>query len=172
MDSESELAGAEVEEEEVEVVELHEEEGDATTVIEQTCPAEAAVHQPGPKGPTLSNRCLQAPSRYVHSRGAIFSSAGGAIGGSTSGEDGSMTPIQMLLSAGSITPQEQLRQKLREQMASSAGIVPPSLSTAADRFFAKVDSRANLVMEPGPLPGHGSGGPHARPPHALPQTTA
>eukprot|EP00964_Phaeocystis_antarctica_P131712 scaffold95673_cov49-Phaeocystis_antarctica.AAC.1 len=53
MDSESELAGADVEEEEVEVVELHEEEGDATTVIEQTDPAEAAVRQAEAEGLTV-----------------------------------------------------------------------------------------------------------------------
>ena len=50
-----------------------------------------------------------------------------------------------------------LRQKLREQMATAPGI-----TTTADRLFAKVDSRANLGVEPAPLPGHGSG-THAQP---------
>ena len=52
MDSETDGAGAEVEEEEVEVVELHEEEGDARRT-EQTDPAEAAVRQAEAEGLTL-----------------------------------------------------------------------------------------------------------------------
>ena len=50
MDSESELAGAEVEEEEVEVVESHE-EGDE--VVEHADAAEAAVRQAEAEGLTL-----------------------------------------------------------------------------------------------------------------------
>lgn len=48
--------------------------------------------------------------------------------------------------------------KLREQTTTS----PDTTTTAADRLFTKVDSRANLVVEPAPLPGHGSG-THAQP---------
>ena len=49
-----------------------------------------------------------------------------------------------------------LQLKLREQMATAPG------TTSADRLFAKVDSRANLVVGTAPLPGHGSG-THAQP---------
>ena len=64
MDSETDVAGAEVEEEEIEVVELYEEEGDARRT-EQTDPAEVAVRQAEAEGLTLQPSANAAGYRGV-----------------------------------------------------------------------------------------------------------